>query len=327
MGYRAAKEEVEKKRRKVKRIVLCILLAVLLSLSIFSFFIPPESWRYYFAKPSVDKRKAGELRIHFLDVGQGDCTVIELPDGKVALIDGGDDKSTPKKRVMRYLNALHIDKIDHLVVTHTDKDHCGGLTEVFRYKKVVNAYLPHDFEEEDVAYAKVYALALEENCEMIKASRSLLLNGENADYRFGFLSPYAVEATGEYSDDCAVLWLEYAGIRTLFCADADEDLEKTLLKDEGLGLLPFGKETLADIQILKVAHHGSADGTSRTFLQRINAKKAIISCGKDNQYGHPKKQTLERLEGEGIEVYRTDVQGHIVATVQANGNYRVESLR
>ncbi len=324
MGYRAAKEGEEKKRKKVKRAVLFALIVLLIAVCVFSFFVPPESWRYYVGVPNLSRRREGELRIHFLDVGQGDSTLVELPDGKVALIDGGDTKSASKKKLMRYLNGLEIEKIDYLIVTHTDKDHCGGIEEVFRYKKVVNAYLPNTYEAEDVAYGKAYAAALEEDCEMIKTECALFLSGASASYTFCFLSPRAVEANDGYADESAVLWLEYKGVSALFCADADEGLENRLLQEDGLGLLPMGKGMLEETQILKVAHHGSASSTSKEFLQWVKPKVAVISCGKDNPYGHPASKTLERLEAAGAEVRRTDVEGHIVATIRQSGGYAVE---
>ncbi len=325
MGFKARKEIEEKKWHRVKIGLFCALAVLVLVVAVFSFIFPPESWRYYLSLPNVSKRGEKELRIHFLDVGQGDCTLIELPDGKVVLIDGGDSKRSTKKTILRYLNALDIDVIDHLVVTHTDKDHCGGLTEVFRYKKVLNAYLPHTYEEEDVYYAKVYAAALEEECTTVKSSRAVALSDEEDEYKLRFLYPNSVEATGEYSEDSSVLWLEYAGVRALFCGDADEKVEERLLSFDALSLLPMGANMLKNTQILKVAHHGSANGTTQAFLSHLQPEVAIISCGEDNPYGHPSKETLLRLERSGVEIYRTDRVGHIVATIQ-DGNYSISGL-
>ncbi len=325
MGFRAEKERIDKKKGILKKVLLCIIVAIVLGGSMFSFFVPPESWRYYFAYPDVSKREKDELRIHFLDVGQGDCTLIELPDGKVALVDGGDEKSSTEKTIMRYLNALDIDKIDYLIVTHTDKDHCGSLKTVFRYKKVLGAYLPHTFEESDVQYAEAYAAALDEGCEMIKGSSDVVLSSADASYVFRFLYPHNVEALGEYSKESAVLWLEYKGVRTLLCGDVDKQVEDELLRDASLGILPTETNALVNTQILKVAHHGSGNGTSTDFLKHIKAEYAVVSCGKDNVYGHPARETLERLDAAGVKTYRTDLSGTIVARVKADGSYTVNA--
>ncbi len=265
------------------------------------------------------------MRIHFIDVGQGDSTLIELPDGKVTLIDGGDEKDVTKKKVLRYLNALDIDVIDNLVITHTDKDHCGSLDEVFRYKKVVNAYLPRTFEGKDIEYAEAYAMAQEEDCTIIDLSRDVRLSGDDAPYTFRFLYPHAVQSQSVEYDDSAVLWLDYKGVSTLFCSDIDENVEALLRRDDQLGLFaPIGV-SLSSTEILKVAHHGSVNGSTAEFLQYLSLETAVISCGKDNAYGHPNGSVLARLQEEGAEIYRTDRQGNIIVTVRANGTYRVET--
>ena len=142
MSYQAEKRKIEEKLKRIKTAVLCVVLVALFFLCVFSAFVPPDTWKYHVGKPSISKRSEGELRIHFLDVGQGDCTLIELPDGKVVLIDGGDGRESTEMSVMRYLNALDIDTIDHLILTHADADHCGSLAKIVEHKKILNAYLP-----------------------------------------------------------------------------------------------------------------------------------------------------------------------------------------
>ena len=108
MGYRAEKEKIEKKLRVIRLVALCVVLTAVVGLCAFSAFRPPDTWKYYVKKPDVVKRADGELRVHFLDVGQGDCTLIELPDGKVALIDGGDStQQTEKSLNIVIINLLH----------------------------------------------------------------------------------------------------------------------------------------------------------------------------------------------------------------------------
>ena len=143
MGYRAEKLEIEGKIKVVKRVALGVVLVVLTGLCVFSAFMPADTWKHYVGKPEIDKRGEGELRIHFLDVGQGDSTLIELPDGKIVLIDGGNAQEENSTKILRYLNALKIDTIDHLVVSHADSDHCGGLKTVVENKKILTAYLPN----------------------------------------------------------------------------------------------------------------------------------------------------------------------------------------
>ncbi len=328
MGYRALKLKTEKKKTLVRRILLCILAAVLLGGVIFSFLVPPESWKYHFGKPSVAKRGEGELRIHFIDVGQGDCTLIELPDGKVALIDGGNDFSDTKKAVMRYLNALDIDVIDYLIITHTDSDHCGSLEEVFAYKSVLNAYMPTSFDADDLQFSEVYAAATKEKDCVIKQPARMRISAKDCGYNLSILYPYSEAATGGESlkDNAAsaVVWLEYEGVKGIFCGDAPLETETILLRDDRLDLLsPFGV-SLGDTQILKVSHHGSANGTSEEFLSYLGVETAVISCGENNDYHHPSSKTLERLQAAGAEIYRTDMQGNIIVTLSGGGKYAID---
>ncbi len=334
MGYRALKEKLKKHEKLLKRVGLCILAFILFVLAIIACVTPPESWKYHFGKPSVGKRKSGELRIHFLDVGQGDCTLIELPDGKVMLIDGGNDSSSTKKTVMRYLNKLKIDVIDYLVVTHTDADHCGSLEEVFRYKKVVNAYMPPSFDESAVEYAETYAAAVEEeNCGIWDPTRDVSLSVKEGEYPYtlAFLYPYGEKATGtQYwmgNESSAVLWLDYFGTSALFCGDAPESVEEILVRDDRLGLLEARGVQLRSTEILKVAHHGSEDSSSEFFLSYLGLQTAVISCGKNNPYGHPTDKVLQRIADVGGKTYRTDEEGHLMVTATTDGTYRVSRVK
>lgn len=326
MGYRALKLKAEKKKTRLRRILLCVFAAVLLGGVIFSFFVPPESWKYHFAKPSVVERGEGELRIHFIDVGQGDCTLLELPDGKTALIDGGNDSGETKKSVMRYLNALDIDVIDYLIITHTDSDHCGSLEEVFRYKSVLNAYMPASFDASDLQYAEVYEAATQEEECAIKELARMRISTAEGGYNLAILYPYSQAAGGERGSDnenSAVVWLEYEGVKAIFCGDAPMETENILLRDERLGVLsPFGV-TLSDTQILKVSHHGSKSGTGAEFLSRLGVRTAVISCGENNAYNHPSAEAVRRLQTAGAEIYRTDRQGDVCITITREGKYTV----
>ncbi len=325
MGYRAYKEKSEEKQKKLKRLALCIFAVLLVALVVFSCIVPPESWKYRVGKPSVSKRKEGELRIHFLDVGQGDCTLIELPDGKVLLLDGGNESA--KKPVLRYLNALKIKTIDYLVLTHTDGDHCGSLEEVFACKKVLNAYLPTSFTSNSAQYAQVYEAAVREECAIAKPVRGVDLSAQGeTPYALSFLYPYA-EGVSEGEESSAVLWLDYFGTSAIFCGDITTDEEEALLRDWRLGLLSATPVRLDSTEILKVAHHGSKYATSEGWLTGLGVKTAVISCGENNEYGHPTEETLGRLSKANVETYRTDMQENILITVQKSGSYSVERIK
>lgn len=322
MGYRAQKIKTERKKRRLKIILLCVLVFLLLGVCIFHLFIPIREWKYRVHKPDVSKRGEGELRLHFLDVGQGDATLIELPDGKVAFIDGGRDDDKSKKNILRYLNALDIDTIDYLIVTHTDADHCGALKTVVEQKTILNAYLPATYDKEDQTYAGFYTALAKTGCLLKTSSRrvSLSINGD-MPYTFAFLYPYGDES----KDVSSVVWLDYMGVSTLLMGDADTQTEEILVRDDkDLHILSAYGVTLSETEILRVGHHGSSYSSSREFLDYINVETAVISCGENNAYGHPSSDVLARLETVGATVYRTDTDGHIVVTVKKDGTYKTE---
>ena len=321
MGYRAEKNKIEKKIRIIRIIALCIAFLVVAGLCVFSAFVPPKTWKYYVAKPKLDERGDGELRIHFIDVGQGDATLIELPDGKVALLDGGDTYETTATAILRYLNALDIDVIDYLFVSHTDSDHCGSLATVLQHKTILNAYLPAaNLKYVSTAYAEFYETMLEEECHYEYAMRGLTLKAETAAYTLSFVYPYSIEAEANMQSDgtdSSVLWLDYKGVNALFMADADMDVEEKLMRDDRLGALR--DIDLTDTEILKVGHHGSKYSTSLPFLQYCGIEWGVISCGKNNPYGHPTQEVLSALSTAGVQYARTDLDGSVVFTIDANG--------
>ena len=328
MGYKAEKEKIEKKISVIKIVVLCVVLAIVLGLCVFSAFCPPATWKYYVKKPKVDKRKDGEMRIHFLDVGQGDCTLIELPDGKIALVDGGDTTETTTETVLRYLNKLKIKTIDYLIVTHSDSDHCGSLETVVEQKEILNAYLPATKpENEGVTYAGLYAELLEEKCPLTYSSRAVNLSGDG--YTFTFLYPRSLETEDldYYDGSSAVIWLDYKGASAILMGDEPVSTESLLITDSKAGILKKYGVDLQSTEILKVGHHGSATSTSLEFLQYLNVQTAVISCGENNPYGHPTKEVLGNIEAAPASVYRTDHHGTVMVTVKADGKCKVETAK
>ena len=327
MGYEAEKKIIERRMKRLKTLALFFVIAVVGALCLFATWCPAETWKYYFSLPKTGTRQAGEMRVHFLDVGQGDCELVELPDGKILLIDGGaDDESAT--RIMRYLNALKIDAIDYLLITHADSDHCGGLQKVVKYKKVERAFLPFTDATENEAYASVYAELIAKGCEWEYSEGSLDLSADGEfSYTLRFLYPYSLqtEKGSNNNENSAVVWLDYLGASVLFTGDAPKETEEKLMRNHRLGLLDENVK-LTQTELLKVAHHGSADSTSLSFVEYLNVKQAVISCGKDNLYGHPTAEVLSALSAQNVEIYRTDERGDLVWTVSKTGDYAFKAL-
>jgi competence protein ComEC len=329
MGYGARKREIVKKGKLIKRVLFGILLFCTIGLCIFGHFYPPESWKYYVSKPRVSSRKAGELRVHFLDVGQGDSTLIEFPDGKVALIDGGAVGGKSKRSVLRTLNALKIKTIDYLIVTHSDADHCGALEEVLKYKKVLNAYLPTAFLVSGSVYADFYADVVKEaECHFPFRGMDLSNASGEYPYAFTFVLPYQYSVDNEEvweSNASAGLWLDYQGASALFAGDAPVSDLENMIEDAQNGYLQRYGVDLSSTEILKVSHHGSLDGTNRNILEYLQPQTAVISCGAGNIYGHPHTEVLHLLYEFGVDTYRTDKQENIMITIRKNGEYAVST--
>ncbi len=327
MGYRAEKEKIEKKLRVIRLVALCVVLTAVVGLCLFSAFCPPATWKYYVKKPDVVKREDGELRVHFLDVGQGDCILIELPDGKVVLIDGGDNTERTEKTVLRYLNALKIKTIDYLIVTHADSDHCGSLATVLEQKTVLNAYLPTtNPADAGGAYASLYQELLEQNATKIFSARGKQITEENAPYTFSFVYPYA-EGVESDNGESSVAWLDYKGISFIFMADATAETEEKLIRDSELNFLDNIGVDLRSTEIIKIGHHGSETSSSLEFLQYLQVKEAVVSCGKNNSYNHPRDKVLENIAAVGADLYRTDENGTVVVSVKDAGCYSVKTAK
>ena len=339
MSYATEKEKIEAKIKIWKRVLLGIVVFVLLFLCAFSAFVPPSTWKYRVSLPRIAKRANGEMRIHFLDVGQGDATLIELPDGKCMLIDGGNGTEKTAIRLLRYLNALKIDVIDYLVVTHADEDHCGTLDVVLKYKKVLNAYLPPTFPVDGTEYDEVCDALSNEKCNIVYTSRTaetLKSENENYPYTIDFLYPYqydvekALQEGFEDKDDndfSSVVYFDYQGVSALFAADINFEIEEGLVTDDRLGLFEGRAFDLSSTEILKVAHHGSKNSTSAAWLDYLQTKTAVISCGEGNVYGHPADELLARLHQHGAAVWRTDRDGSVMITLSPSGGYHVTSVK
>jgi competence protein ComEC len=325
----------DKKLRKIAkwlRIVLpCLGVAAVAVLGVINYFYP---FFKQVAAYIIPQYQAGDLRIHFVDVGQGDCAIIELPDGKFMLIDGGE--KSKENNVVRYANTLGMEKIDYLVVSHTDSDHAGGLREITAKKQIGEAYLPFDSLTDSASsvYNTVYQNIIKNASLVHYTQRYDEIDGGNAGYYMMFLAPYSEEAyngslPSEANDLSSVLWLDYYGTDTLFTGDISSSVEKQLISEWLLDSSIFNgtkSVQLDSTEILKVAHHGSQYSSCADWLELLNFQTAVISCGTGNQYGHPRQETLERLYATSpvADIYRTDELGSIIVTVHADGTYEVD---
>ena len=329
VNYATEKSIVENSVKKWKLVVLFSVVGILLAFCVFGAFVNPSSWKYYFNLPAVGSLQAGECRVHFLDVGQGDCTLVEFPNGQTALIDGGPKQEDSVGYVLRYLNALKIKKLDVVIATHTDVDHCGGLAQILKYKKVGKVFLPKAEPFVNNEYAEYYNFLLDEDIDWAYADRMTNVFNMN-DCVFSILYPYATNvgmdnSAQESNAQSVVIWLDYHGASVLLTGDMTTETERILMRDESFGVFEHKGVNLSSTEVLKVSHHGSRYQTSAEFLQYLHLQTAVISCGKNNAYGHPDEETLQRLQAVYSTIYRTDENGSVVVTLKKDGTHIVET--
>ncbi len=328
MNYRDKKAEEQRKFKRIKFILLICFAVFFLALSVLSFFVPTSAWQYAFSLPKVEQRKDGELRIHYLYVGQSDSALIEFPDGKTLLMDGGDGYSDAK--IIRYLNALKIKKLDYILLTHTDSDHVGNLDEVIKYKGANTVLLPYanDNTSYKTAYKEFLALLESKDVEVKTVQRfdKITSSSEKYPYEFTVLFPNDMDYEDEkYSSNelSTISYLKYGEIDALFSGDTTAGMLEYLVREDRLGAFEPRNIKLNAIDIMKVPHHGAKDGLTSELINYFGFRSAIISCGVGNIYGHPHEELLGELSKSNCKIYRTDLQGTVVATISSDGTYEI----
>ena len=252
---------------------------------------------------SLRTNTTGDLKAYFLDVGQGDSSVILFKD-KVILIDSGEVDQGD--RVVSYLEKLGVRKIDLLVATHPHSDHIGGMEKVL-------AHFPVDrvLDSGLLSTSTLYEHFLD-TVDKKGIPYSVAEQGQSIDpdpsLHILVLSPPKERIGDDLNTNSIVLRISYGTVNLLYTGDATKSAEDVMEKT-GYPL---------DAQILKVGHHGSSGSSSAAFLDRMHPEVAVISVGKDNDYGHPHTETLERLKTAGPLVFRTDLNGTIL--VESDGS-------
>ncbi len=239
----------------------------------------------------------GPLKVHFIDVGQGDSILVQIPNKQTMLIDAGDSSKGPA--VTRYLKAQGIESIDYLVVTHPHLDHIGGMADVLAAFPVSGIYMPRT-SHTTTAYEDLLRAIKKKGLFVTEArAGGRVLEAANLDVSFIAPVGKGYEDLNEWS---AVLRVVYGDTALLFTGDAGAKSEAEMISSKA----PLRAD------VLKIGHHGSAGSTSASFLSAVSPEFAVISVGAGNPYGHPAKKTLARLADAKARVYRTDLHGTIV---------------
>ena len=327
---------------KRNKVFICVLIAIVTFFNSFCIGcvksnLPPIK------QPVVYK----DFSVNYIDVGQGDCIFIRLPDGKNLLIDTGlnDEYLENSKYVINFLNRYSVKKIDYFILTHPDLDHVGNAQEIINTFSIGTIYLPiisNKLIDNFIEFKKILQLVNEKHINSVTSDYSLSIVGEN--YKLAFLSPAPLGISGssyaelessiyptdrQINDLSPIIYLECFDKRFIFTGDATNTQERIVINNYNIGVYDHyfknkGIEVdLEEVDYLKVSHHGADGATCSEFLSLLKPKNFIISVGKDNFYGHPRSEVLERI----LEVcpqsklYRTDEAGTI--TVHKNNKNEI----
>lgn len=264
------------------------------------------------ANPSVVSADGERLEVIYFDVGQGDSELLRIPKGDGSyhhlLIDSGE--SGYAEGLISSLEDMGVKTLDTVVVTHPHSDHMGGMASILRHFTVGALYMP-ETAEQDTPTTRVYEDLLdaveEQSIPMHRLEEGGSL-GLPDTVKVRIFSPEAGRAYGELNNYSGVIRIAYGNTSFLFTGDAEALVEKEIL-DKGYQ---------PGTDVLHLGHHGSSTSSTEDFLRAVSPDFAVISCGKDNKYGHPHKEVLDRLNALGCTVYRTDENGTIAAYSDGN---------
>ena len=242
---------------------------------------------------------AQQLEIRFLDVGQGDAALVR-EGGKTVLIDAG-----PSTQIAAYLRSLRVDTIDLVIASHNHSDHIGGMTTVLQ-SAAVKFYLDNGIAHTTATYRQTI--------QAVQASGAQYLQATNRSIHLGeatvtILAPISHD---DQNNGSVGVLIEYGAFRALFTGDSEQ---KELASWLSGGAIPR-------VSVLKVAHHGSTNGTSCDWISATHPQVAVISVGR-NSYGHPGASVIADWQQAGARVYRTDRDGSVVVLANDDGSFVV----
>lgn len=283
-------EKKAKKERRIKGQNVKLRLACIAGFLLLNYLI------YYIPNPG--------FYITFINVGQGDGILIHGDNGTKVMVDGGStsEKQVAKNCIVPYLKAEGIGTIDYSIITHTDKDHISGILEILENNnsnriRIKNLVMP-DINMKDDTYNELI-----EKAKLKKINVLYIKKGDTLSLgktKIKCIYPETTTTASDKNDYCTVLSVKNKTSKILLTGDISKEIEEKIKDD-----------IEENYTVLKVAHHGSNYSSSEKFLKKVNPKYSIISVGKNNSYGHPGNETMERLRKQGGVIYRTDEKGGI----------------
>lgn len=287
-------------KRGINKKLIYIIVALVLAVASGLGFNLEEIESMLNSTPAYAEQQNG-FSVHFIDVGQGDCTLV-MSGGQSLLIDAGENGH--ETEVLNYLRSMNIKKLNYIIATHQHSDHIGGIPEVLEEYEADNIIMPRLTKAQtptNSTYTAFLKAVQNSKAKVISAKPGLTYTLGDASF----------EILGPVTNDCedinsmsAVTKITYGETSFLVTGDAE--------KDEELEIIENGADL--DCDVLRVGHHGSSTSSSREFLEAVTPEVCVISCGANNDYGHPHDKALKRMSYQTDEVYRTDICGSIVMT-------------
>ena len=241
--------------------------------------------------------------VHIIDVGQGDSIFIQTLEDKRILIDAGDEEA--EHTVYSYLKRKGVKKIDVLIATHPDTDHIGSMDYIIDKFKISHFYMP-DAKTDSEAFYNLLDSCRDKNLKIEYLTKGDVLKIDSST-TMEILSPSTI--TDKNNLNSIVSLLNYKGYEFLFTGDAEKENESEILSSCNL----------PDIEFLKAGHHGSSSSSTNEFIEKLKPEAVAISCGYNNDYGHPHRSVLDTFRENGSVVYRTDKNGSLVFYCDKNG--------
>ena len=255
------------------------------------------------------------LKIYFIDIGQGDGTLIITPNNKKILIDGGGSESSEfdvgKSTLLPYLLARKVKKLDYVIISHFDQDHCGALLYIIRELKVGTVIIGKQYEISE-NYNKFKEIVKEKNIkvQVVEAGDKIKIE-KNIDLDILWPSSNSMISENAINNNSLVCKLNYKKFSILFTGDIEKVAEDKIVSKY------MSNKNCLNSTVLKVAHHGSKTSSTIDFLNAVNSKYALIGVGENNKFGHPADSTIKNLQEKNIKIYRTDKMGEI--SIKTNG--------
>lgn len=249
--------------------------------------------------------RSQSLTITFLDVGQGDAALITAPSGKRVLIDAGPSPT----RVADWLHRAKVDTIDLAVASHNHVDHIGGMPQVLETIPVRN-YMENGMPATTRTYAHIVTLLEERGITVLGATPRTIDLGQGVTLRVLSSAP----APKSQNDASIGLELSYGSFHALFTGDAERRQR-----------VFWSRDSIARVQVLKVSHHGSVNGTDRAWLEPLRPCVAVISVGAKNAFHHPSRAVERLLDSAVVRTYRTDRVGQVVLVADSTGTFTVSA--